>query len=51
LKLTREDFEHLVEEYLNRSTYFHDVVTWLDRILYSPSQFRKIFERELQQEI
>ena len=36
-------------EYPTRSTYYYDVVTWLDRLLYSPSPLKELFARELEE--
>jgi hypothetical protein len=49
-KLNRSEIEELLLEYPTRSTYYYDVVTWLDRHLYSPPPLKQLFDRELEQE-
>jgi hypothetical protein len=47
--LNRDELEQLLKDYLARETYFYSVVTWLDRLLYSPSPVRKVFHQKLEQ--
>ena len=47
--LQREELETMLEEYLSKDIYYYNVVTWLDRVLYSPSPLREVFVKELQE--
>jgi hypothetical protein len=40
----------MLESYLEKETYYYNVLTWLDRLLYSPSPLREMFVRELEKE-
>ena len=35
-RVRRDELETLLEEYLGKDIYYYNVVTWLDRVLYSP---------------
>ena len=39
----------LLKEYIGQETYYYNVVTWLDRLLYSPPTLREMFVRDLEQ--
>ena len=41
------DLRQLLQEYLSLDTYYYDVVTWLDRIIYAPGPFRARYRGEL----
>jgi hypothetical protein len=43
----KNELEEFLEAYLTSETYYYDVVTWLDRLLYSPSPLREMFVRVL----
>jgi hypothetical protein len=51
-RLEKSDLEATLQGYLESGTYYYDVVTWLDRLLYAPQRLRESFARklELQQE-
>jgi len=44
--LTKPAMRKLLEEYLLRGRYFYNVVTLLDRALYSPKPMRDMYARE-----
>lgn len=48
-KLSHDELEQVLEEYVARETYFYNVVCWLDRILYASTPLRELFLRELEQ--
>ena len=50
-RLGREELEQLLDEYPNEGTYYYDVVTWLDRLLYAPQSLREMFLRDLDEEV
>jgi hypothetical protein len=45
---SREDLQKMLEAQLCKETYYYNIVTWLDRLLYSPEPLREFFIRELQ---
>lgn len=45
--LTKKELSVLLNNYLNGTTYYYDVVCWLDRILFAPSKIRRIYKQEL----
>ena len=47
---TWRDLEGMLEAQLNRETYYYNVVTWLDRLLYSPAPLREFFTRDLEKQ-
>jgi hypothetical protein len=47
---TSGDLERMLEAQLNRETYYYNVVTWLDRLLYSPAPLRDFFTRDLERQ-
>ena len=49
-KLNHGELETLLSEYLENARYYYNVVTWLDRILYSPPTLREMFIRELEKQ-
>lgn len=49
-KLQRSDLETTLESYIGSGTYFYDVVTWLDRLLYAPQPLKDAFVRKLEGE-
>jgi len=44
------DLESMLEAQLNREAYYYNVVTWLDRLLYSPAPLREFFTRDLEKQ-
>ncbi len=46
----KNELEEFLEAYLTGETYYYDVVTWLDRLVYSPSPLREMFIRVLTDE-
>ena len=40
-----------LDEYLSKGGYYYNVVCWIDRILYAPGNYRKMFNRELSSKI
>ena len=47
-RLQSADLEELLKEYIRKETYYYNVVTWLDRLLYAPSPLRDMFARDLE---
>lgn len=47
---TWADLEKMLEAQLNREAYYYNVVTWLDRLLYSPAPLREFFTRDLERQ-
>jgi hypothetical protein len=43
----REELERMLEAQFNRETYYYNVVTWLDRLLYAPERIKEFFSRDL----
>jgi hypothetical protein len=43
------ELEEFLREYIARGTYYYNVVTWLDRLLYSPSPLRDMYVKSLEQ--
>jgi hypothetical protein len=50
-RLSRKELERLLDEYPSQGTYYYNVVTWLDRLLYAPSSLKEMFTRDLDQEV
>jgi HEAT repeat protein len=50
-KLGTAELEELLNEYPGNETYYYNVVTWLDRILYAPSSLKEMFTRDLNIEV
>jgi hypothetical protein len=51
---SRVDYEGLVDmlaAYTNRPSYYYNVVTWLDRLLYAPEPLRSYYGEELDRRI
>jgi histone H3/H4 len=48
--MTRLELEDALERCLWEETYYYNVVTWLDRILYCPSPLREMLEVELKKD-
>jgi hypothetical protein len=46
----KSELEEFLEAYTTGETYYYDVVTWLDRLVYSPSPLREMFVRDLADE-
>jgi hypothetical protein len=42
-----DELQQLLDDYIRTGTYYYNVVTWLDRILYSPSVIRQVYEKQL----
>lgn len=45
--LTKQKLVKLLNEYLSGTTYYYDVVCWLDRILFASPKIRRIYRQEL----
>jgi len=45
------ELEKMLKNYLDQGTYYYNVVTWLDRLLYSPPLLREMFVRELERQV
>ena len=41
------ELRQVLEQYIQRDSYFYNVVCWLDRVLYAPELLRSAFMREL----
>jgi hypothetical protein len=41
----------VLDEYLARGTYYYNVVTWLDRLLYAPEPYGAAFRKELRDKV
>jgi hypothetical protein len=46
-----KDLESMLEAQLNKETYYYNVVTWLDRLLYSPTSLKEFFTRDLERQV
>jgi len=46
-QLNFEDLKNLLNEYISQSTYYYNVVTWLDRCLYSKEPFLNLYKSKL----
>jgi hypothetical protein len=46
-RVSREHLEQLLSTYLARETYFYNVVTWLDRLIYAPDPVLPYYEQQL----
>ncbi len=44
---SESQLEQLLQSYLAKSSYYYDVVCWLDRFLYAPSLLRAKFRDDL----
>lgn len=44
---SNKDLDNLLKTYLTNSSYYYDVVCWLDRILFSPTKFRVSYKKDL----
>lgn len=49
-RLEKADLEATLAAYVENGTYYYDIVTWLDRLLYAPRRLRDSFARKLQDE-
>lgn len=49
--LSRDELISTLDEYMRRPTYFYNVVTWLDRALFSPDKYSRGFVRRLREQI
>ena len=47
MNLSETELEGLLNEYLKQNTYYYNVVTWLDRCLYSTGRYKKHFYSKL----
>lgn len=43
------ELEDLLKQCIGQETYYYNVITWLDRLLYSPTPLRDVFVRDLEQ--
>jgi hypothetical protein len=50
-KLPKPELEEILVEYQNEPTYYYNVVTWFDRLLYSPSPLKEFFVRQLAKQV
>jgi hypothetical protein len=48
---SNEEHEQLLLKYIQRSSYFYDVVCWLDRILYAPPLLKDAFVHQMEGKI
>lgn len=48
--LQAQGLEELLKDYMNRATYYYNVVTWLDRLLYAPAPLKRKFVSDLGRE-
>lgn len=49
-RLEKGDLENLLRAYVESGTYYYDVVTWLDRLLYATPRLRESFVQKLVKE-
>jgi hypothetical protein len=49
-RLQKSDMETTLMTYIENGTYYYDVVTWFDRLLYAPPRLREVFARKLEQD-
>jgi HEAT repeat protein len=49
-RMTRKELEQFLKKYLSRETYYYNIVTWLDRLIYSAEPLRQMFTYELEQQ-
>ena len=49
--LSFDKLENILVEYLKSKKYYYDVVTWLDRVLYSNNNIRVYYSAELEKKI
>jgi hypothetical protein len=47
VSLSPEELEAQLDSQLSKATYFYDVITWLDRMLYAPEPFRGPYRSQL----
>jgi SOS response regulatory protein OraA/RecX len=47
---SKEELEKVLRDYQERESYYYNVVTWLDRLLYAPDLLREDFRRRLRKE-
>lgn len=45
--LSEAELETILDEYLKQKTYYYNVVTWLDRCLYSTGRYKNYFHSKL----
>lgn len=45
--LTKKELSGLLNNYLDGTTYYYNVVCWLDKILFAPPKIRRIYKQEL----
>ena len=45
---SRAQLRRLIQKYLKNETYYYNVVTWLDRVLYAPQLLRTMFLDKLE---
>ena len=46
-QLNLKQLEQFLDEYISQESYYYDVVTWLDRCLYSKGLYRKFYHAKL----
>ena len=46
-KYSSPQLEALLEEYIDQKSYYYNVVTWIDKCIYSKGQHRSFFHKEL----
>ena len=50
-KYSIKELEKFLTDYTKQKTYYYNVVTWIDRCLYSKGQYRKFFHGELKTKV
>lgn len=51
LTLHKPKLSKFLDTYLSKGGYYYNVVCWIDRILYAPGSYKKMFYRELSSKI
>lgn len=47
LKKKQAKLKNILDKYLENQTYYYNVVCWLDRIIYAPQIFKKLYRNQL----
>jgi hypothetical protein len=50
-RIDRQTLENVLSRYVTRDTYYYNVVTWLDRLIYAAPPLLKRFEEELEAKV
>lgn len=48
-KQPAQKLKELLDRYLSKGTYYYNVVSWLDRVLHSPSSLKAVFSNQLEE--